>query len=387
MKRKLLPLLIAGVAAASANVALAGVPTLYGKVNVTLNKYDLEQRSGTAAVDQKDDWELESNASRLGVKGDYDINATLKAIYKLEYQVDIDNGTNSNGRELSQRNIYGGFQSTSWGSLIGGKNDTPLKLIQTTAAGSEIDRFNDLPIGDIQNIMVGENRADNIIMYTTPVFSGFGATLAVMPGEESGQPTTTAGVTTKNDNDGFADRTSVAVYYNSLDFYVGLAADQNVQNADVIRLAGEVTLGPVKVGALYQTAEKNDDPTFTTATGASIPGFFSGISATGSTMPAAADFTTSYDEQDAWLLGGEWKINGDWKLKAQYGYSESTPLTVAQGDTELTLMAVGADYKLNDFSKLFAYYASIEGEGETSTGLSVDTIEDKTFAVGYEIKF
>lgn len=386
MKRKLLPLLVAGLTAASANIALAGAPTVYGKVNVTLNKYDFQGRAGTEAVDNLDDWQLESNASRLGVKGDFDIADGLKAIYKLEYEVFVDDGQstgNTGSDEFNQRNIYGGLQG-SWGSIIAGKNDTPLKLVQTTNTGSEIDRFNDLPLGDIKNIMVGENRESNIVMYTTPNLSGFSATLAIMPGEESGIESSTA----KNDNDGIADRVSAAISYGADNFYVALAADENVQNTDTIRLAGEVTFGPVKVGALYQTAEANDEKMLLVG-GVPVPGS-SGIGplAAGQTdfstgAPAASNF--NYKEQDAWLIGGEWKIAGPWKLKAQYGQSESTPFTSGFDDTELKLAAIGIDYKLNDNSKVFAYYASVEGEGEPT--ITNDTIEDKTYAVGYELKF
>ncbi len=373
MNRKLLPTLIAFAAAAAAGVATAGdnTPTVYGKVNLSLNKYDLQTEDGGDAVDEKDNWELESNASRIGVKGDYEISSNLKAIYKLEYEVfadDGDDGTeddndDSNSSEFQQRNIYGGLQG-SWGTLMAGKHDTPLKLIQTTAAGSEIDRFNDLPIGDIKNIMVGENRESNIIMYSTPDFSGFGATLAVMPGEDSG-------VDGNDENDGAADRTSLALTYNSKMFYVALAADQNVQNTDTVRLAGEVTLGDFKIGALYQTAEINDEDVGSTI---------------GSRSTGLRDFTSNYEEQDAWLLSGEWKFAKDFALKAQYGVSESTPTdTTGIDDTELTMIALGLDYKLSKNSKLFTYYASVEGEGDNA--FTSDTIEDKTFALGYEIKF
>ncbi len=366
MNSKLLPSLIALLAVGATGVANSAdnIPTVYGKVNISLNKYDLENRTGTAATDEKDNWELESNASRIGVKGDLDISGNLKAIYKLEYEVFADDGDDgsSNSSEFQQRNIYAGLQG-SWGTLVAGKHDTPLKLIQTSSAGGEIDRFNDLPLGDIKNIMVGENRESNIILYSTPDFSGFGATLAIMPGEDDG--------VTSDDNDGPADRTSLALTYNSKMFYVGIAADQNVQNTDTIRLAGEVTLGNFKIGALYQTAEINDEDVSSTI---------------GSRSSGLRDFTSNYEEQDAWLLSGEWKFAKDFALKAQYGISESSP-TNANGidDTELTMMALGLDYKLSKASKVFAYYASVEGEGDNT--FTSDSIEDKTFAVGYEIKF
>jgi predicted porin len=365
MKRKLLPLLIAGLTIGATSAAFAGGPTVYGKVNVSMNKYDLQERDGTEAVDQKDNWEMESNASRIGVKGDFDISTNLKAIYKLEYEVYVDDGDDgseddnddSNSSEFNQRNIYGGLQG-NWGTLIAGKNDTPLKLVQ-----EDIDQFNDLPIGDIKNIMVGENRESNIVMYTSPDFSGFALTISAMPGEDSG-------LEGDDDNDGLADAQSLALTYKAKSFYVGLAADQNVQNTDTVRLAGAVTLGPVELGAIYQTAEVNDEDV-----GPTINSRPQGI----------RDFTSNYDEQDAWIVSGKWEFVKDWALKAQYGMSESTPVTTGFDDTELTMIALGVDYKLNKNSKLFAYYASVEGEGDSA--ITDDTIEDKTFAVGYELKF
>jgi predicted porin len=354
MKRKLLPLLVAAVSATVGGQALAGAPTVYGKVNVTLQKYDLERIGGGAAIDEQDNWEMESNASRIGVKGDFEINENLSAIYKLEYEVAVDDG-DADGDEFSQRNIYGGLQGP-WGTLLAGKHDTPLKLAQ-----GDVDRFNDLAIADIKNIMVGENRQSNIVMYSTPSFSGFGATLAVMQGEDSG-------VDGDDDNDGIADAVSAAVSYTNDTLYLALAHDKDVDTYDATRLVADVKLGNFKVGGIYQKAEHGSD-----------------ANALKDISDPIKDFGGNFEEQDAYLLSAEWKISGPWKLKAQYGYSESTPVAAGLDDAEATLWALGLDYKLNDNSKIFAYYAMLESEGDTL--ISGDSTEDSTIAIGYEIKF
>jgi pterin-4a-carbinolamine dehydratase len=46
MKRKLLSLLVAGLAVSAAHAD--NIPTVYGKVNVTLNKYDFDDIKGGA---------------------------------------------------------------------------------------------------------------------------------------------------------------------------------------------------------------------------------------------------------------------------------------------------------------------------------------------------
>jgi predicted porin len=395
MKQKLLPALITATIAATAITgaapAFAGFPTVYGKVNLSLHKYDLERLAfpagalGGAAADDVDNWSLESNNSRIGVKGDFDISGGLKAIYKLEYGIDVDNGTNSNGREFTTRNVYGGLQG-SWGTLIAGKNDTPLKLIQTnTVTQSDIDRFNDAPLADINSYLVGENRADNVIIYSSPIFlGGFEFSLAAAQIEENGTSSTT-------DDNGFASGKSAALSYGRSTWYTAIAYDDNILNTDALRIVGEVVLGPVKLGAIYQTAEKHDDVD-------TLGGLTTSIgSAQGSGVGNPVnewDGTTvasSFAEQDGYVLNAAWKVAGPWTLKAQFAQVETTPqrqpLTtgVQYDDVEVDAYALGLDYKLNDNAKLFAYYATIEASGDTR--ISADSTEDSTFAVGVDLKF
>jgi predicted porin len=111
-------------------------------------------------VDGQDNWALESNASRIGVKGDFPLVDDLKAVYKLEYELFTDG---SNSTSFTQRNTYAGLQG-SWGTVIAGKNDTPLKAI----AAETIQQFKDLALGDFKYVMIGENRENNVIQYSTP---------------------------------------------------------------------------------------------------------------------------------------------------------------------------------------------------------------------------
>ncbi|HVL01744.1 MAG TPA: porin, partial [Dongiaceae bacterium] len=193
MKRPLLLALSASLATVAAAPALAGFPTVYGRINVSANQYDLEKidfpagatagtylpGGATDVTDELDSSQIESNSSRLGIRGDFDVAEGLTAVYTLEYGTDVDNGTGSNGREFNQRNIFGGLQG-NFGRVIVGKNDTPLKTIQTNAVNAgDIDRFNDLALADIGSYLVGENRADNIIQYTSqPVLGGLVVNIA-----------------------------------------------------------------------------------------------------------------------------------------------------------------------------------------------------------------
>lgn len=321
MKRKLLPLLIAGVTASG--FAAADV-TVYGKANLSLNSNDME-----GVTDTDDNYTLNSNASRFGIKGGYSLgkDTDLVAIFKMEYEVGVDDG-DVKGSELSQRNIYGGIQG-NFGTLIAGKHDTPTKLAQ-----GKVDRFNDLKLGDIKNVLEGENRESNTIMYTTPKMNGFSATIAIMPGEETGD----------DSNDGIADHRSAMVQYKTGDLRLALSNDSDVDGADLTRAVAEYKIGDLKLGALVQQAEDSED---------------------------------SDIEQDGYVVSAEYKLAANWKLKAQYASSEDEDGSTTTAET--TQMAIGVDRKLGKKAKAYAYYAQVEDD--------VTDLEDSTFAIGLEVKF
>jgi predicted porin len=316
MKYKLLPAAIA-MASVFSSTAFADDLTVYGKANISLNSVDLESNG-------EDEWDLVSNASRLGVKGSHEINDNLKAIYKAEYEVYFDDG-NKDGNTFSQRNIYVGLQG-DFGTVIAGRHDTPVKLAQ-----GKIDRFNDLQEGDIKNVIEGENRESNIVMYTTPNMSGFSATAAFIPGEET------------DGDDGIADGVSVSLNYKQDNLSLALANDSDVDGWDLTRAVAEYSIGDAKIGLLVQDGEE----------------------------------ANGTEEQDGYVVSGEYKIE-KWVLKAQYGTSD-TEDGAAKSDIEQ--IAFGVDYKLSKKAKLYTYYSTVETD---STGTTTD---DKVFAVGYQLKF
>lgn len=335
MKKQLLALAV-GTLVAAPSLALADKgPTVYGKVNVSFENVD----DGT-----DDQWELNSNSSRIGVKGELDLDVeAVKAVYQAEFQIDVDEGDNK-GQTFSQRNIFGGFSHANAGTLIAGKFDTPFK-----AAQGKVDQFGDLD-GDIGAILDGEERASNIIQYSTPKLADvFTANLAFIPGEGD----TVAGEV----QDGPADSFSSSLVFDNGMFYGALAYDSEMSTSvydaelagagdyavDALRVVGMVKMDMFEIGALYQMSETAED--------------IAGV---------------SY-EDSSYVVSGAVKLDRI-KLKAQYGMTDMD----TTGE-ELTLMAVGADYKLAKNSKAYVYFARVE------TDLA-DT-EDTTFGLGFEHKF
>ncbi|MGM0768731.1 MAG: porin [Pseudomonadota bacterium] len=328
MKKQLLALAIGSMVVAP-SVALADKgPIVYGKFNVSYENVD----DGEA-----DAWELRSNSSRIGVKGDLDLDAeNLKAIYQAEFQMDVDDGDRGDG-PFSQRNIYGGFQHANLGTLIAGKFDTPFKKAQ-----GKVDQFGDLG-GDIGAILDGEERASNIVQYSTPKLAeSFTVNLAFIPGEEEG-----------TDRDGVADSVSSSFVFDNGTFYGALAYDSEVVTSvydlgdsvpvDALRAVGMVRIQNFELGALVQQSETSDE---------------------------VAGLTY---EDTSYIVSGAVKLDR-LKLKAQYGLTD-----LDQTDDDLTLMAAGADYKVGSNSKVFGYYANVEADEAA--------LEDTFFGIGFEHKF
>ena len=208
---------------ATANGPIDG--KLYGKINASVVNTD----SGS-----EDTWKLNSNASRIGLKGSTQVSEGLTVFYKTEFQVDVD----GDGDVFKQRNIFAGVKG-SFGSVLAGKNDTPTKLAQ-----KKIDLFNDLE-GDIKKTFAGENRMSNIIAYTTPKYGNFSATYAVMPSE--------------GDNGSLSDATSYSVSYSRDDLYVAVATDSDVKGADLLRVVSQYKVDAWQLGLMYQENDTTNE--------------------------------------------------------------------------------------------------------------------------------
>lgn len=405
--------LSAFIGLAVASTASAGFPTLYGKISVTASQYDFEKNAfaltapgattyqhigATATTTELDNFNVESNGSRLGVQGDFDAAAGLNLFYRIEYGVDVDNGTNSNnGRELTQRNIFGGLRG-SWGSVLIGKNDTPIKslgsrssnlvknLYQPAVLTSDIDLFNDAPLADIGSYLVGENRPDNIIQYTFPILlDGLEINLVAIQGEETGVEVSP---TNQQEDNGFASGKSISIGYGKTNWFVGVGHETNVISSDVTRAVGRLQLGALTLGAIYQKAKGHDE-------GDLLGGFSTAVSVNGTTVGAQNGLNpfsewdgaanTAYSEQDGYVFNAKWAFSKSWAAKIQLADVSATPINTAYEDVDLKALAIGVDHNLNDVTRVFAYHASIETEGDAA--ISTEATEDSLFALGLDFKF
>jgi predicted porin len=161
----------------------------------------------------------ESRANRVGVKGSEDLGNGLKAIYQVEFGVqlaDTNANVTSGADNVTMRNSFVGLAG-GFGTFLVGRHDTPFKI-----STGKLDLFADTMADYNGTVGFQDLRTDNTVAYISPSWSGFSfAAAAVAPGgtEVGGQ----------NINaDGF-EAYSLAAIYNNGPFY-GAVAYESISN-------------------------------------------------------------------------------------------------------------------------------------------------------------
>jgi predicted porin len=425
MKRSLIALGI--IAAAAVPMVASAAPTVYGKLNLSLDSIKDDTKNSVYQVD--------SNASRFGVKGENELTASLSAIYQIEWEVAGD-GTFGNGAaaadnspyngatDLKQRNRYVGIKSQDFGAIKLGQYDTYTKTI-----GQSIDLFAD-QLADNANVLSGKTRLAHVFAYESPKLAGINFNLMLQPGEQSLVPNP-ANAAVSADH-GIANAWSSSVTWSSDD--LGLSAalgyDKNVQDkfaafnapsAAGVPLAlpagvsGAVTVPagdgtnnylPVDsaatartnllraivgytnkgigltVNAEYQSAERSKAYFYTLA------GSAAGATALNTTPDAIKPKETGY------LFNAAWKFAEGWTGKAQYVASTTKFGDSGASSIKLSEITLGADYNFTTTTKVYGLYSILDTKNPnnpatpaaSTPGLD-DNVKRKFASVGIEHKF
>ena len=314
------------------SMSAISAPKVYGKLNITLNN------NGSDGVNEKE-IDLISNSSRLGLKGQLEMQDGLVGLYQIEYQIDPVDGhardevRGENGEikvtdsTFTQRNSYVGLKG-SFGTLKLGKHDTPLKK-----ASLKVDLFNDLK-GDIKNITDGENRITSFLGYDSPVFGGgVSISVSLSKGKDDGVVGT--------DLDGeFGTNLSASLKYDIEVIQFVIATEKaSIKGFDHNRLGMMIPAGPVTIGLIHTTTE--------------------------STIGNSVDY-------DATTISIAGKVaDGNGRVKFQYGTSDKS--------AGLTQTQIGYDHKLFKNFKILAYHTVRSQDAVNS--------DDAHTGIGIEYKF
>ncbi len=246
--KKLIAAAVAAAVIAPLSVMASG-PVMYGKIQMSVNY--LDNGGSNSAGTKYNESSLNSNHSRIGIKGSEDLGNGMKVGYLIEWGVDMDgDGSKAGGggdtSGLSERNRAVTL-SGAWGTALAGKWDTPLKTI-----GRKVDLFPER-LGDNRNMntrAVLDARTANTLAYVTPNMGGFSSTIAYVfdVSPEDGM----------DDSDG--DAFSINGIYNNGPLLLALAYESISEDAfglfssedqEVWRLAGSYAFGGIKMLASY----------------------------------------------------------------------------------------------------------------------------------------
>ncbi|UHD14444.1 porin [Thiocapsa bogorovii] len=186
----------------------------------------------------------EGRANRIGIKGSEDLGNGLKAIYQVEFGIQMTEETRqlaATGANNSptMRNSFLGLAG-DWGTFLVGRHDTPLKI-----STAKLDLFSDTMADYNGTVGFQDLRVDNAIAYISPSLAGFQLMGAVHAGGGST-------VISSNGNifaDSIAEGYSIAGIYSNGPFYLSAAyealGNDLYMDSTTVLLGDPIAIDPV----------------------------------------------------------------------------------------------------------------------------------------------
>lgn len=322
MKKKLIAIVV-GAAAAMPALAMADV-NVYGRAHVSVDFLD----DGADYSETN----LSSNSSRLGFKGDHQINPNLRAFFQIEQEVYFGR---EGGSSFNTRDTFVGLGG-DFGQVAVGRFDSPFKVARGPA-----NLFGD-QVGDMRNLTrVGnsrfDERYDNTIAYTTPSMGGLSASVAYSIHQ---------GVIAGEDNE--SSSVSAALMYVGGPFEAAIAYEDAEDETRTTTVAPDTVLGVgeregIRVAAAYKVI----DPL-------KIVGFYQTLEHDSDNLTAAQNDQLT---ADVYGLGAEMKVASNTALKGMWMTRD-----VDVEDRNSDMWVIGVEHKLDKAVRVYANYAVVDNE-------------------------
>ena len=379
MKKTLLAAaLLAGFAgAASAQSSV----TLYGVLDGGLRYSSVSLSNGTGFTNFGGAYGVQSG-SRWGMKGVESLGNGNNAMFQIESGFDNGNGTSGQGSRLFGRASWVGLQNNAWGDVRLGRmtnltSDWMVGGVDPFAAG-----FAQLNMG---HAFTSGNtvRMDNVLMYRTPVMSGFqaglgysfatglttnGGTTAGSFSTSSNTRAITAGVKYANGPFGAA-----ATYEKAYAAEGTASAGQSINNWNI---GGTYDLKVVKLGVAY---------------GQTRDGFWAGSGAGGTGATIVANPTGSGTSAlifapsvgyNSYIVGATIPVNATSRVLLSWTMiAPNTNMKDAYNAQNQSSFNLGYTYDFTKRTNLYAY------AGQTTNYATIDTAKSTVIGVGIRHQF
>ena len=315
--------------------------TLYGKINTSYESTDKNSKTDT---------DFKNNASRLGIKGKFDLNENLKISYQFENEIDPTDGRGrADGEQVfKERNTFIAIEG-NFGKIFTGTHDTALKIAQL-----KVDLFNDTR-ADIKYLFQGENRMNSFVGYTSPeIVRGLKVTINSI-----------------SQSTGSFD--SYSLNYSRGSMKLAFASDSNGKGYDKQRIASTFTIDSLGV-------------TGTSGLGENTPVSFIKRTPDESSLDEkiyklGVDIGILYQSTEK-LSTGVTEKGHLISLKRDISDKGSVYLQAASSDIKLesgNQNSLGYTYKISKVSKVFIHYSDLESNNKSKNA--------EYLSVGFEYKF
>jgi predicted porin len=259
MNKKLVAVAVAGVLAAplAAQAQTANV-TLYGRLNLDASLVQAQQADGSKGTY----YQVDSNSSRLGVRGTESLGGGLNAIFQLESGVNADTG----GGVLASRETFVGLQG-GWGTVKIGNFLAPVDDLHPifgnvpTLTTSLLSTASVWAQGGLSKTAGGfDARLGNSVRYDSPNISGFtfSTQISQLDASSGGGCVTYGNVDTQRRH---AYVWSTAAYYNNgpIQAGIGYEANNKVRGPNLddydLTITGAYNFGMFRLGGVWERIE------------------------------------------------------------------------------------------------------------------------------------
>ncbi len=352
MKKTLLAVaLLAGYAgAASAQSSV----TLYGVVDIGYQYQTIKSANGNKAT-QFAMASGQQNGSRWGLKGVEDLGNGLKANFVYESSITANSGSSTG---FTRQSTFG-LSSSAWGAVDLGRRTSP-----GTWAFSGIDPFGAAFGTSALDASMGAQfiRLSNMIMYTTPSISGFGAALGYSTDTGLSQRGSGASAKPSFSTTNKMRAISVGLRYANgplllsglYDTYQPSSTAKNKTNVKQWNIGATYDLKMAKIHAAY---------------GQNIDGIVEGQSTINNAETSGGDTNTGGGviflngaKTNSWMLGVSAPVGGAGKVFASVqqmipGGNLKDATITGTPTTSQTTASLGYTYTMSKRTNLYAFYS------------------------------
>lgn len=251
-------LLASAIAALSVSAAQAA-PTLYGTAFLTADYVDVEvdgqsiNNDGFRGNEDSSTVQINSNTSKIGLKGSEAMTANTDVVYQLEYGINVDD-SGSDNIAFKSRDTYLGLANKELGEFRFGRNYSVIDYVNNVTVNKGYwDNIGASSLNDDDSYsdalsLTDGDRVNNSAVWIAPAYNGLPLALALQYGADEND----------SGDEGFG---ASLMFDPGAGFTAGFGYESDMSiDGDIIRGTASVDLAnyvayPVTLGALYQQAD------------------------------------------------------------------------------------------------------------------------------------